>query len=209
MVESTTADYFVLYASHDVGGTTVEYPVRVVLGEDGTTTLSENVAPLPKDRYRVQKYSIEEPADVDGDCTDDITELGNLGPMNPVNAAPSIDLSDGAVALPDRRLSRNSPILTPAEHGTSSSSYSTMTPTGPGSTSRTLEMRCTMGPSWIPSASIGAKKTLSPELSFLTRVSWPKMAVVGFIASSPAAHMVVPTVSSSALTLSSRPMCRS
>ena len=102
MVESTTADYFVLYASHDVGGTTVEYPVRVVLGEDGTTTLSENVAPLPKDRYRVQKYSIEEPADVDGDCTDDITELGNLGPMNPVNAAPSIDLSDGVVALPDR-----------------------------------------------------------------------------------------------------------
>ena len=102
VVESTTADYFVLYASHDVGGTTVEYPVRVVLGEDGTTTLSENVAPLPKDLYRVQKYSIEEPADVDGDCTDDITELGNLGPMNPVNAAPSIDLSDGAVALPDR-----------------------------------------------------------------------------------------------------------
>ena len=102
VVESTTADYFVLYASHDVGGTTVEYPVRVVLGEDGTTTLSENVAPLPKDRYRVQKYSIEEPADVDGDCTDDITELGNLGPMNPVNAAPSIDLSDGVVALPDR-----------------------------------------------------------------------------------------------------------
>ena len=102
VVESTTADYFVLYASHDVGGTTVEYPVRVVLGEDGTTTLSENVAPLPKDLYRVQKYSIEEPADVDGDCTDDITELGNLGPMNPVNAAPSIDLSDGVVALPDR-----------------------------------------------------------------------------------------------------------
>ena len=102
VVESTTADYFVLYASHDVGGTTVEYPVRVVLGEDGTTTLSENVAPLPKDRYRVQKYSIEEPADIDGDCTDDITELGNLGPMNPVNAAPSIDLSDGVVALPDR-----------------------------------------------------------------------------------------------------------
>ena len=102
MVESTTDEYFVLYASHDVGGTTVEYPVRVVLGEDGTTTLSENVAPLPKDRYRVQKYSIEEPADVDGDCTDDITELGNLGPMNPVNAAPSIDLSDGVVALPDR-----------------------------------------------------------------------------------------------------------
>ena len=55
VVESTTADYFVLYASHDVDGTTVESPVQVTLGEDGTTTLAENVAPLPKERYRVEK----------------------------------------------------------------------------------------------------------------------------------------------------------
>ena len=32
VVTSTTADYFVLYASHEVVGKTVEYPVQVALG---------------------------------------------------------------------------------------------------------------------------------------------------------------------------------
>ena len=102
MVESTTADYFVLYVNHDVDDTTVWYPVQVTPGEDGTTTLSENVAALPKERYRVEKYLIANPADVDGDCTDDITELNDLGVMNPLNPASAIELSLGAVAIPDR-----------------------------------------------------------------------------------------------------------
>ena len=102
VVESTAADYFVLYASHDVDGETMEYPVRVVLGEDGVTTLSENVATLPVERYRVEKYSAANPADIDGDCTDDITELNDLGTMNPVNPADSIEPSLGALAVPDR-----------------------------------------------------------------------------------------------------------
>ena len=100
VVESTTADYFVLHASHDVDGETVWYPVKVALGEDGTTTLSENVAPLPVERYRLEKYSIADPADIDEDCTDDITELNNLGPMNPVNPA-SLEATLGTVAIPD------------------------------------------------------------------------------------------------------------
>ena len=102
MIESTTADYFVLYASHNVDGETVEYPVQVVLGEAGTTTLSENVAPLPVERYRVEKYSIADPADVDGDCTDDITEFNNLWAMNPVNTGSAIELEIGALAIPNR-----------------------------------------------------------------------------------------------------------
>ena len=102
VVTSTTADYFVLYVKHDVDGTEVELPVLVKLGEAGTTTLAENVEALPKERYRVEKYLIADPADVDGDCVDDITELDNLGSMNPVNPAAAIELSDGAVVLPDR-----------------------------------------------------------------------------------------------------------
>ena len=86
--------------NHYVDDTTVWYPVQVTLGEDGTTTLSENVAALPKERYRVEKYLIANPADVDGDCTDDITELNDLGAMNPLNPVASVALS--AVAVPDR-----------------------------------------------------------------------------------------------------------
>ncbi len=77
VVTSTTDEYFVLYVKHDVDGTKVEMPVLVKLGQAGTTTLAENVAALPAERYRVEKYLIADPADVDGDCIDDITELAN------------------------------------------------------------------------------------------------------------------------------------
>ena len=99
VVTSTTADYFVLYASFEVDSTTVDYPVLVKKGEDGTTTLAENVAALPEDRYRVEKYAVSAPADVDGDCPDDITELDNLGAMNPVN--PAAHVASSAVVIPD------------------------------------------------------------------------------------------------------------
>ena len=99
VVTSTTADYFVLYVKHDRDGVEVEAPVAVVRGEAGTTALGENLAALPRERYRVEKYLIANPADVDRDCTDDITELGNPANMNPVNPAHQIATSDGAVAI--------------------------------------------------------------------------------------------------------------
>ena len=102
VVESTTDDYFVLYVRHEVDGEAIELPVLVKLGGDGTTTLAENVAALPKERYRVEKYLVADPADVDGDCIDDITEIADPVGMNPVNPAPAIDISDGAVAVADR-----------------------------------------------------------------------------------------------------------
>ena len=103
VVESATTDYFVLYVSHEVDAdTTVDIPVLVKRGEADTTTLAENVEALPKERYRVEKYLVADPADVDGDCIDDITELGDPAGMSPVNAAAAVPLSDGAVAIPDR-----------------------------------------------------------------------------------------------------------
>ena len=101
VVTSTTADYFVLYASLDVEGGTVDYVVQVILGEDGTTTLSENVVALPMDRYRVEKYLVSDPADVDGDCIDDITELGDPVGLNPMNPGMAVEIADGALSIPD------------------------------------------------------------------------------------------------------------
>ena len=103
VVESTIDEYFVLYVGFDLDAdSTVYLPVSVTLGQASTTTLFENVAALPKERYRVEKYLVADPADVDGDCIDDITELEDLGTMSPVNPAPAISLFDGAVAVPDR-----------------------------------------------------------------------------------------------------------
>ena len=92
-----------LYVSHDVDGTELELPVLVKRGEAGTTTLAENVEALPAERYTVEKYLIADPADVDGDCIDDITELDDLGNMSPVNPAVAIDINDGALAVPDNQ----------------------------------------------------------------------------------------------------------
>ena len=102
VVTSTTDDYFVLYVQHELDAdTTVELPVLVKRGEAGTTELAENIEALPSERYWVEKYLIADPADVDGDCVDDITELGDPVGMSPVNSAPSLSFSDGAVSMPD------------------------------------------------------------------------------------------------------------
>ena len=85
VVTSTTDDYFVLYVQHQWDeNTSVELPVLVKEGEAGTTTLAENLEALPKERYRVEKYLIASPADIDGDGIDDISD------PNPVNPAPAI-----------------------------------------------------------------------------------------------------------------------
>ena len=101
VVASTAADYFVLYVLHEKGGETLELPVLVKRGEAGTTALKDNLAPLPASRYKVEKYPVDNPADVDGDCVDDLTELADVGTKSPVNPAESIDISHGAVSIAD------------------------------------------------------------------------------------------------------------
>ena len=100
VVTSTTADYFVLYVRPDLDAD-FEIPVSVTLGQDGTTTLTEQLAPLPEAHYRVEKYRIANPGDVDGDCIDDLTELQDLGTRNPLNRTRVISMRDGAAAIPD------------------------------------------------------------------------------------------------------------
>ena len=101
VVDSTTGDYFVLYVQPNLD-TDRKIPISVTLGEEGSTTLTEQLAPLPKEHYLVEKYSVDDPADVDGDCISDIEELADLGTLNPINKLPKIDLRHGTVAIPDR-----------------------------------------------------------------------------------------------------------
>ena len=92
-VSSTTSDYFVLYANVDGR----EYPVQVKRGESGTTTLEENINALPASDYRVEKYAVADPADVDGDCLDDLAD------PSPLNHSHRIELDpeDGAMMIAD------------------------------------------------------------------------------------------------------------
>ncbi len=101
VVNSTTQDYFVLLVRPDLEAER-EFPISVTLGEDGTTTLTERLATLPAAHYRVEKYPVNNPGDVDGDCASDIDELADVGSSNPLNRAASVAITDGAVAIPDR-----------------------------------------------------------------------------------------------------------
>ena len=90
-----------LYVTFDLDGAVVDLPVLVKRGAGGRTILAENVRALPPERYRVEKYRIANPADVDGDCIDDISELADPVGMNPVNPAPAIHSTDGTVIIRD------------------------------------------------------------------------------------------------------------
>ena len=93
-VSSTTSDYFVLYAN--VGGNDI--PVQVKRGESGTTTLEENIKALPASDYRVEKYAVAAPADVDRDCLDD---LADPSPLNHSHRL-ELDPEDGAMMIANR-----------------------------------------------------------------------------------------------------------
>ncbi|MYB79625.1 MAG: hypothetical protein F4X70_09260 [Acidimicrobiia bacterium] len=100
VVTSTANDYFVLYATVPAGpDATREVPVSVTRGEAGTTTLNDRLEPLSKDKYRVEKYQVAGPGDLDGDCVDDITELDGLGVYHPLNPAKKISIGDGSVVI--------------------------------------------------------------------------------------------------------------
>ena len=107
-VSSTENDYFVLYVKHDRGsGAVTNVPVSVTRGESGTTSLSDSLSPLGADKYRVEKYLVANPADVDGDCVDDITELDDFGYRNPMNDAFPVAAEDGSIGIKDRAAFEN------------------------------------------------------------------------------------------------------
>ncbi len=90
-VTSTEADYFVLYVKHELSEDDVRHvAVSLTRGEAGTTDLNMTVPGLPAARYKVEKYAVANPADVDGDGNDDIAD------PTPLNAVRAIAPEDGA-----------------------------------------------------------------------------------------------------------------
>ena len=127
----------------------------------------------------MEKYLIAEPADVDGDCIDDLTELDSLGSMSPVNPAVAIDLNDGAVAVPDEAgIQGGSPGL----GATSSSLCLASKALARASTLVTSTRTELTAPSWMPQASIRTwPTTVSAVRSPIAPNSRLLMAVKGSI----------------------------
>ena len=93
-VTSTDADYFVLYVRHQVSENDVRHvPVSLTKGKAGSTALTMTVPGLAAARYKVEKYQVVNPADVDGDGKNDLTD------PNPLNAGLDIAMEDGSNLL--------------------------------------------------------------------------------------------------------------
>lgn len=59
-VESTAADYFVLFVRPDLSAEN-EIPIAIVRGEDGSTTISDSRTQLPDEHYRVESFLVDAP----------------------------------------------------------------------------------------------------------------------------------------------------
>ena len=101
-VPSTSDYYYVLYRRDDQQEET-EWPVAMILGEDGTTILTEPLGVHgPLELYRVTQHRRDHPADTDGDGIDDVEELLNPIRLSPLNPAQEVILYNGAVSIPDQ-----------------------------------------------------------------------------------------------------------
>ncbi len=99
-VASNAGQYFVLFVKPDPNGTR-EVPVAIARGVDGTTVLTDRRTQLPQAHYRVAAFPVSAPGDVDGDGTDDLTEL-NSATGNPLNPAAPVDAVNGMLSIPNR-----------------------------------------------------------------------------------------------------------
>ena len=106
-VTSSPEHYYVLHRRFSVAGIE-EQAVSIMLGEEGTTTLTEPLgAHGPDELYRVMQHRRDDPADTDGDGIDDMTELLDPARLSPLNPAPAVAFGDGVVSIPDRETFRD------------------------------------------------------------------------------------------------------
>jgi len=105
-VPSAADLYHVLYYRSDPDDATTEYAVALHMGAADSVTLSEPLRIGRTGAYRVATFRRNAPGDIDGDGTDDLTELtrADKNKRAPFNRRAPFDMSHGAVAIPDLAL---------------------------------------------------------------------------------------------------------
>ena len=80
-VNSTINNYYILQVRHHIDSA-FELSTSMTIGKPGTTIITEPLSHYPLSHYQVLEYSIQSPADTDGDGIDDITEYNNMPTQN-------------------------------------------------------------------------------------------------------------------------------
>lgn len=97
-IESDLDHYYVLKIRTDTDSS-FNFSSSISMGVSVDQIISEPLGSYPLEHYQVLEYPINSPADSDGDGIDDITEYQDIPNQSPLNAAPTIDLTDGIVMV--------------------------------------------------------------------------------------------------------------
>lgn len=97
-IEGEADNYYLLKALHSPS-TTYESVTAMIMGVNGTMSISEPGGAYPIENYEIIAYSVATPDDTDGDGVDDLTEFKNMPSQAPLNAAPPVPFIDGATAV--------------------------------------------------------------------------------------------------------------
>jgi hypothetical protein len=97
-VASSTQKYYILKVRHHLNSG-FELATSMTLGAIGTTIITEPLGHYPIGHYQILEYSITAPYDTDGDNINDNTEYTNFPSQNPINAANSISVNAGVIAI--------------------------------------------------------------------------------------------------------------
>ena len=100
-IASSVDYYYVLYSQPDLQNDK-EFAVSMTLGKAGTTILKESLAAIPKEQYRVVRYRINNPGDIDKDGINDMEEFRDPIRHGPLNPAKAISFNNGTVWIHDR-----------------------------------------------------------------------------------------------------------
>lgn len=98
VVNSSPDQYYLLRAKHHIDSA-FTLNCSLTMGQMGTTILTESLRAYPENHYQVVAYSANSPGDIDGDGTDDLTEMNAMPAQNPLNFAETIDFVNGQVGL--------------------------------------------------------------------------------------------------------------
>lgn len=97
-VNSGTDKYYILEVRQHPDSAFV-FKTSMTPGQAGTTILTEPLKAYPQNHYRVLEYSVNSPADSDGDGSDDITEYYAMPQRGALNAATPVDIHHASLAL--------------------------------------------------------------------------------------------------------------
>ena len=97
-IEGKADEYYMLTTLHQP---LLDYQTvtSMTIGQDGNMIISEPLSAFPEGNYSITAFSLDSPADFDGDNINDVTEFFDMPTNAPLNFADEVPFVDGVTAI--------------------------------------------------------------------------------------------------------------